>query len=251
MILATHGRGIQIIDDITPLRHLSSETLDAAAALLPSRVQTMVIPSSQQRFNGDNEFIGRGKPSGASIVYILKKRHMFGDLKIDIHDSSGEWIATLPTTKRRGLNRVVWSMRGRAPKVPPAASLVPQFFSFLGAASPGGDLHGQVDPRQGNLRDAARNRARPGRRLQRRGDGRAGPCRRAALRDGRAPDLPRRSSDRRAGPGPRSTLGAQGTRQTRSSGWTISSRRSKTSANSSSPRARAASSPGRSSFAKS
>ncbi len=138
VILATHGRGIQIIDDITPLRHLTAGTLEAAGALLPSRVQTMVIPSSQQRFNGDNEFVGQGRPSGASIAYFLKKRHMFGDLKIEIYDSAGEWVATLPTSKRRGINRVVWSMRGRPPKVPPAASLVPQFFSFLGPQVPVG-----------------------------------------------------------------------------------------------------------------
>jgi len=138
LVLGTHGRGIQIIDDITPLRKLDDETLDAAGALLPSRVQTMTVPSSTQEFNGDDEFVGRAAGSGAMIAYYLKKRHMFGDLKIEIYDSQGKLITTLPTTKRRGLNRVAWSMRGRPPKVPPAASLVPQLFSFLGPQVPAG-----------------------------------------------------------------------------------------------------------------
>ena len=138
LILATHGRGIQIIDDITPLRGLTAETLDAKGALLPARQQYLTIPTSAQTFNGDNEFVATGRPDGAAINYYLKKRHMFGDLKIEIHDSEGNWITTLPTSKRKGLNRVYWSTRGRAPKVPPASSLVPQFFSFIGPqVSPG------------------------------------------------------------------------------------------------------------------
>ncbi|ANM32234.1 hypothetical protein ABI59_12845 [Acidobacteria bacterium Mor1] len=138
LILGTHGRGILIVDDLTPLRNLTAETLDAKGALLPSRVAFMTSPSSSQTFNGDNEFVGSTAPGGATIAYYLKKRHMFGDLKIEIYDPEGNWITTLPTTKRRGLNRVSWSMRGRAPKIPPSASLVPQFFSFLGPQVPAG-----------------------------------------------------------------------------------------------------------------
>jgi hypothetical protein len=141
LILGTHGRGIQIIDDITPLRYLTAETMDEAGTLLPSRQQYLVVPTQQQSFNGDNEFVASASPEGAMISYYLKKRHMFGDLKIEIHDAEGNWITTLPTTKRRGVNRVIWSLRGRAPKVPPAASLVPQLFSLLGPQVAAGDYN--------------------------------------------------------------------------------------------------------------
>ena len=38
-------------------------------------------------------------------------------------DSEGNVVDTLPTSKRRGLNRVDWSMNVKPPMVPPAASL--------------------------------------------------------------------------------------------------------------------------------
>jgi len=78
-------------------------------------------------FGSDDEFVGNNPGGAASIDYWLKKRHLFGDLKIEVYDSSGELITTLPGRKRRGLNRVGWPMRLKPPKVPPASSLVPAF----------------------------------------------------------------------------------------------------------------------------
>jgi photosystem II stability/assembly factor-like uncharacterized protein len=134
LILATHGRGVYIIDDITPLRQLTRDLLESDAAVLRSRPAQMRIPASVQEFPGDDEFVGRNPTSGAQIAYYLKKRHMFGDLKIEIHDAEGNVVSTVPGGKRRGINRASWSMREKGPKVPPAASLVPQFYSFLGPA---------------------------------------------------------------------------------------------------------------------
>ncbi len=132
LIIATHGRGVYIIDDITPLRHLTQAVLGASLAPLPSRRSIMHIPSGVQSFPGNDEFIGDNPKPGAQIAYYLKRRHIFGDLKIEILDKQGKVIATLPSGKRRGINRITWSARSKGPKVPPAASLVPQMFSFLG-----------------------------------------------------------------------------------------------------------------------
>src|SRR6202008_2999486 len=35
---------------------------------------------------------------------------------------SGKFVTTIPSSKRRGLNRATWSMRLKAPRVPTAAS---------------------------------------------------------------------------------------------------------------------------------
>ncbi|PYP71321.1 MAG: sialidase, partial [Gemmatimonadetes bacterium] len=51
-----------------------------------------------------------------------KKRHIFGDMKIEVLGPDGGVLGTVPTSKRRGLSRVTWSMRLKAPRVPPAAS---------------------------------------------------------------------------------------------------------------------------------
>ena len=127
LIIGTHGRGIYIIDDLTALRGLTAEILESNVAVLPSRPSPMVLAGIQDWFGSDDEFVGRNPSEAATIDYWLKKRHLFGDLKIEVYDADGELITTLPGKKRRGLNRVGWPMRLKPPKVPPATALVPAF----------------------------------------------------------------------------------------------------------------------------
>jgi photosystem II stability/assembly factor-like uncharacterized protein len=127
LIIGTHGRGIYIIDDLTALRSLTAEILESNVAVLPSRPSPMVLAGIQDWFGSDDEFVGRNPSEAATIDYWLKKRHLFGDLKIEIYDADGDLITTLPGKKRRGLNRVGWPMRLKPPKVPPATALVPAF----------------------------------------------------------------------------------------------------------------------------
>ncbi len=117
LIIATHGLGIWIIDDLTPLRNLKKDTLENEVAILPSRPSTISYSSSIQDFPGDDGFLGSNPPSGATITYYLKNRHIFGDLKLEILDSQGKLIKSLPTGKRKGINRVYWDMRLKPPKV--------------------------------------------------------------------------------------------------------------------------------------
>jgi hypothetical protein len=132
LILATHGRGIWIVDDITPLRALTPEVLAMDAAFLNSRPAELTIPASEFGFNANAEYNGRSASESAVITYYQKKRHIFGDLRLEIYDASGKLVSTIPGSKRRGLNRVEWSMRMKAPKVPPAAALVPNPFALYG-----------------------------------------------------------------------------------------------------------------------
>ena len=135
LIIGTHGRGIYILDDLTPLRSLTSETLDSSFALLPARDAIMTLGGGQPWFGGDDEFSGDNPPEAASIFFYQKKRHIFGDLKIEIYDSAGELITTIPAPKVKGLNRADWPMRLPAPKLPPATNLV---FAFQGPRVPEG-----------------------------------------------------------------------------------------------------------------
>ncbi len=123
LVIATHGRGIWIIDDITPLRALTPDKLNAEAAFLQAEPATQKIQAGGGWVNGDAAFVGDNSPDDAVITYYQKKRHIFGDMKIEVFDAAGKLVDTLPTSKRRGLNRITWSMRLKAPTVPPAASL--------------------------------------------------------------------------------------------------------------------------------
>jgi len=124
LVLATHGRGIWIIDDISPLRSLTPDLMSKEATLIEG-------PPTIQYFNanggwpeGDESFNGPSRSTDAFITYYQKGRHIFGDLKIEIFDQNGKLMDTVAGSKHRGLNRATWSMRLKPPIVPPAASLL-------------------------------------------------------------------------------------------------------------------------------
>ena len=138
VILATHGRGIYIIDDVTPLRALTAELLEKDVAMLPSRPSPLAIQSGEQRSEGDADFSAGNVDETASITYYLKKRHIVGDSRVEIYDSEGKLISTLSAGKRRGINRVAWPMRMRAPRMPGGNSVILGGGAFFGPRMPEG-----------------------------------------------------------------------------------------------------------------
>ena len=136
LLIATHGRGIYIIDDLTPIRKLTPEVLDSDAVFMDARPSVAMIPANEQRSDGDADFQGQSPDENAGIVYYQKKRHIFGDLKFEIYNQKGELVSTLNGDKRKGLNRLEWAMRMKPPKVPTAATLVQNQYAFLGPRVP-------------------------------------------------------------------------------------------------------------------
>ena len=121
LVLATHGRGIWIVDDISPLRQLTPEILAKDAVFLARQESS----SSVCRRKADGRratarIVGQNPPDAALITYYQKKRHIFGRMKIEVFDDQGKLVDTLPANSRRGISRVEWSMRMKAPRVPPA-----------------------------------------------------------------------------------------------------------------------------------
>ncbi len=131
LVLATHGRGIWIIDDISALRSFDSAALNAEAKFLPSRPTQQRIGGVGGWSEGDAKFVGQNAPTGAVITYYQRTRHLFGELKLEILDADGKIIDSIPASKRRGINRVTWSMRLKPPRVPKAAQL-----AFAGTQGP-------------------------------------------------------------------------------------------------------------------
>lgn len=123
LVIGTHGRGIWIVDDITPLRGLTMENLAKDAVILQAKPTEQSISGGGGWMNGDAVFVGQNPTGEAVITYYQKKRHIFGDLKIEVLDQNGQVLGTIPSSKRRGLNRVTWAMRLDPPKVPSAASI--------------------------------------------------------------------------------------------------------------------------------
>jgi len=131
LVLGTHGRGIWIIDDISSLRRFDTELLTADAAFLPNRPTQQRLSGVGGWSDGDAVFLGENPPGGATITYYQRTRHLFGELKIEIIGPDGEVVDTLPASKRRGINRITWSMRVKPPRVPKAAQI-----AFSGTQGP-------------------------------------------------------------------------------------------------------------------
>jgi photosystem II stability/assembly factor-like uncharacterized protein len=131
LVLATHGRGIWIIDDIVPLRNLTNDVTSQEVAFVSARPVQQRIEGNGGWANGDAVFVGDNPPDAAVITYYQRTRHLFGKLKIEILDSTGRVVDEVPASKRPGLNRVTWSMREKPPRVPPAAQI-----AFAGTRGP-------------------------------------------------------------------------------------------------------------------
>jgi len=130
LILATHGRGIWIIDDLTPLRAITPEVLGREVALLPTRPFQAQEMNSDGWVDGDLEYTGEDRPAGAVIAYWQRKRHLFGDLKIEILDGKGKLLQSISGSKAKGFNRVTWDRTMKPPRT--AMGATPNFGAFVG-----------------------------------------------------------------------------------------------------------------------
>ncbi len=132
VILATHGRALYVIDDITPLRALTPQVLESDAAFLDIRPQPMMNGVNDFGFNGDAEFVGRSPSESAFITYYLKKRHLIGDLRVEVYDAGGKLLSTIQGGKRKGINRVEWPMRSKPPRIAPGSGIIPNLAAMWG-----------------------------------------------------------------------------------------------------------------------
>ena len=130
LIIATHGRGIWIVDDLTPLRAITPDVLGREVALLPTRPFQAQEMNSDGWVDGDLEFTGEDRPAGAVIAYWQRKRHMFGDLRIEILDDKGRLLQAISGSKAKGFNRVTWDRRIKPPRM--ALGAMPNFGAFQG-----------------------------------------------------------------------------------------------------------------------
>jgi len=132
LVLGTHGRGIIIIDDISPLRELNEATQKKTLHFFESK--PTVIKETQNfsgNFGNETQFVGANKSSQAQIKYHLKKRHTFGKMTMAIVNSEGDTLSELTPGKSKGINIVNWSFRKKQPKVAKGKT-----FSFGGFTTP-------------------------------------------------------------------------------------------------------------------
>lgn len=122
LILATHGRGIIIVDDISAMRNLSADILDKDVYVFDTK--PMVLTMGNFGGNSFPVISAPNAPSLPSIQYYLKDRLASGDVKVEVYDSAGKFVQNIPATKRKGINRIYWNMRMKPPKTASGSSKV-------------------------------------------------------------------------------------------------------------------------------
>lgn len=138
LVMGTHGRGVIIIDDISPLRELNQEVLSKDVHFFNTKPFTMVEKSGfSGSFGSETQFVGQNKRNAARIVYYLKKRHTFGKMKMEVQDKQGHKIADLNPKKSKGINVVYWNFNTYAPKTAEGKTL--SFGGFTAPRVPAGD----------------------------------------------------------------------------------------------------------------
>ena len=113
MIVATHGRSIWILDDITPLQQ-QAEAMKTDAFLFDMRGGTQFNPANDRGFVTDKPFFGKNPTYGAAISYYLSKPQT--NVALRIRDGAGTQVREITGNDLReargaGINRVYWDMR--------------------------------------------------------------------------------------------------------------------------------------------
>jgi len=77
LVVGTFGRGIYILDDYTPLRHLTPETLARPSAILPIKKALLYVPAAplaggEKAYQGASFYTAPNPPFGATFTYYLK-----------------------------------------------------------------------------------------------------------------------------------------------------------------------------------
>ena len=109
LILGTHGRGIFIIDDITPIRQLAAATATDAFLFDPRPAIRWQMWGRDGNL-AQKEFIGQNPPQGAIINYYVKAAG--GPATITLAGADGKAVRTLTIPNpAAGVNRLVWDLR--------------------------------------------------------------------------------------------------------------------------------------------
>ncbi len=120
LVLGTHGRGVWILDDLSPIQELAAAASSGAGYVFTPEPADQIRFTDLKAHMGDMVFRGENPPAGAVIDYWLDGP--FADVTLSVVDSAGETVRLLPATATRGVHRVAWNLRHADVTAPGAAA---------------------------------------------------------------------------------------------------------------------------------
>ncbi len=115
IIIGTHGRGIWICDDITPLQSMTDKIKASEAYLFDQRIATQWNEISRGGSRGQFLFRGENPPRGAMISYYLEEADE--GAKLIISDWDGKQRLEVELKDQSGINRYIWPFEFNPPEL--------------------------------------------------------------------------------------------------------------------------------------
>lgn len=117
LLLATHGRGIIVVDDISPMRRLSMDVASKDVHLFSNDpVKLTMGDFGGGGFPATNGWVSGNPVPIPPIQYYLKDRVSTGKIVVEVYDKEGKLVQSIPGSNRKGINKVYWNLRSKPPK---------------------------------------------------------------------------------------------------------------------------------------
>jgi len=108
VVLGTHGRGVWILEDVTPLERLDADVLAANAFLFPVRRATSLNEYRPQGWT-PGIWAAPNPPTGARIRYWLGAEA--DGVTLRVTDATGNPVRELDAPSEAGFHEVIWDLR--------------------------------------------------------------------------------------------------------------------------------------------
>jgi photosystem II stability/assembly factor-like uncharacterized protein len=143
LVVATHGRGLFVLDNITPLEETGGDFGTQFKAF--SSAPAVNWHAWNKHGFASGGFVAPNPPTGAAITYYLpaeiktppgarRRPGAEGPVKIVISDSTGQVVRTMYGPAKYGINRAVWNLRYDGPRrlnfLPPREGAEEEEFFF-------------------------------------------------------------------------------------------------------------------------
>lgn len=120
LVVATYGRGIWILDDLTPVRQLSAASLERDAELLPLRTAYRFRAVEAPLFPDSDPVDGVNPPAGVPVNYCLRSTvermdketgKQAEEVAFTVTDARGKVVRTFKGPGKAGCHRTSWDLR--------------------------------------------------------------------------------------------------------------------------------------------